>query len=98
MEAGQLQRRSAAEVFSRRDVQLRRGFSCGGGSVVKAGQPRRRSAAEAGRSAAEAFSRGGVQLRRRSAAEAGRSAAEAFSRGGRPFSCGGVQPRRRSAA
>ena len=74
MEAGQLQRRSAAEAFGRGGVQLRRGFGCGGGSVVKAGQPRRRSAAEAGRSAAEAFSRGGrpfscggVQPRRRSA-------------------------------
>ena len=60
MEAGQLQRRSAAEAFSRGGVQLRRGFGCGGGSVMEAGQPQRRSAAEAGGSAAEAFSCGGI--------------------------------------
>ena len=61
---------SAAEAFSRGgvrprrgfscgDVQPRREFSCGGGSVVEVGQPQRRSAAEAGGSATEAFSCGG---------------------------------------
>ena len=79
MKAGQLRRRSAVkagrsavEAFSRRGIQPCRGFSCGGGSVVEAGQPQRRSAAEAGGLAVEA-----VQQQRRFGRRGGSLAVEA---------------------
>ena len=103
----QVPRRQAVQLgrqFRHGGVQPRRGLSCRGGSVVEAGQLRRRSAAEADCSAVEAFGRGGVQTRRGfscgggSVVEAGqpqrRSAAEAGGLAAEAFGRGGVRPRR----
>ena len=51
-------------MFSCRDVQLYRRFSCKEGSVIKTGQLQRHSVTEADSSAAEVFSCRGIQLYR----------------------------------